>query len=121
MGLAILFTILFHKTKLQDGTYSGIHNIAWILAALIIGTVTGWLAAKKVKMTAMPQMVSLFNGMGGACAALISMMEFPKMQEELAIRQASSMLNGEALAILLGLMIGGVSFAGSMIAFGETR
>jgi H+-translocating NAD(P) transhydrogenase subunit beta len=67
----------------------------------------------------MPQMVSLFNGMGGACAALISMMEFPRMQNELAGMQSGTMLNGEALAILLGLMIGGVSFAGSMIAFGK--
>jgi NAD(P) transhydrogenase subunit beta len=119
MGLAIVFTILFHKTKTDDGSYQGIHNIGWIVGALVIGTVVGWMAAKKVKMTAMPQMVSLFNGMGGACAALISMMEFPKMQNELAGSQAVNMLSGEALAILLGLMIGGVSFAGSMVAFGK--
>ncbi len=119
MALAILCTILFHKTRMDDGTYRGIHNIGWIVAALVIGTVTGWMAAKKVKMTAMPQMVSLFNGMGGACAALISLMEFPGMQNELARAGAATMLNGEALAILLGLMIGGVSFAGSMIAFGK--
>jgi H+-translocating NAD(P) transhydrogenase subunit beta len=119
MGLAIIFTILFHKTKLEDGTYQGIHNIGWITGALLIGSIVGWAAAKKVKMTAMPQMVSLFNGMGGACAALISMMEFPRMQNELAGMQGANMLNGEALAILLGLMIGGVSFAGSMIAFGK--
>ncbi len=119
MGLAILFTMLFHKNKMADGTYQGIHNIGWIMGALVIGTVVGWLAARKVKMTAMPQMVSLFNGMGGACAALISMMEFPRMQNELAGLKVSTMLNGEALAILLGLMIGGVSFAGSMIAFGK--
>ncbi|HNW74146.1 MAG TPA: NAD(P)(+) transhydrogenase (Re/Si-specific) subunit beta, partial [Bacteroidales bacterium] len=119
MALAILCTILFHKTKLGDGTYAGIHNIGWILAALVIGSVIGWFAAEKVKMTAMPQMVSMFNGMGGACAALISLMEFPGMQTRFAAESASSMLNGEALAILLGLMIGGVSFAGSMIAFGK--
>jgi len=119
MGLAILFTILFHKTKADDGSFQGIHNVGWIVAALVIGSVVGWFAAKKVKMTAMPQMVSLFNGMGGACAALISMMEFPRMQIELANMQATTMMNGEALAILLGLMIGGVSFAGSMIAFGK--
>src|SRR5580704_11002798 len=41
-----------------------------------IGPIIGWMVAKKVKMTAMPQLVSLFNGMGGACAALISIMEF---------------------------------------------
>lgn len=119
MGLAILFTILFHKTRLEDGTFAGIHNVGWIAGALMIGTVVGWMAAKKVKMTAMPQMVSLFNGMGGACAALISLMEFPNMQTELADQQVATMFNGEALAILLGLMIGGVSFAGSMIAFGK--
>lgn len=119
MGLAILFTVLFHKTKLDDGSFQGIHNIGWIVAALLLGTVLGWFAAKKVKMTAMPQMVSLFNGMGGACAALISMMEFPKMQEDLAHASAVHMLSGESIAILLGLMIGGVSFSGSMIAFGK--
>jgi H+-translocating NAD(P) transhydrogenase subunit beta len=119
MGLAILCTILFHKTSTGNGQYEGIHNIPFILVALVIGSFVGWFAAKKVKMTAMPQMVSLFNGMGGACAALISLMEFPKMQAALYHLSAGNMLNGEAVAILLGLMIGGVSFAGSMIAFGK--
>ena len=119
MTVAILCTILFHKTKLENGTYEGIGNIPYIIAALLIGSFVGSFAARKVKMTAMPQMVSLFNGMGGACAALISLMEFPRMQEGLASAHYSSMFNGEALAILLGLMIGGVSFAGSMIAFGK--
>ena len=114
MTAAIVFTILFHK---KEGASIG--NIPWIIVALAIGSFIGWYASKKVKMTAMPQMVSLFNGMGGACAALISMMEFPKMQNMLAAEGATNMLNGEAISILLGLMIGGVSFAGSMIAFGK--
>ena len=46
MGLAIIFTILFHKTRMEDGTYAGIHNIGWIAGALIIGSVVGWLADK---------------------------------------------------------------------------
>ncbi|MGA3015105.1 MAG: NAD(P)(+) transhydrogenase (Re/Si-specific) subunit beta [Bacteroidales bacterium] len=119
MTLAILCTILFQKSEVAEGQFEGIHNIPFILIALVIGSFVGWFAAKKVKMTAMPQMVSLFNGMGGACAALISMMEFPKMQTALSATAATNMLNGESLAILLGLMIGGVSFAGSMIAFGK--
>jgi H+-translocating NAD(P) transhydrogenase subunit beta len=119
MGLAILCTLLFHKTRLEDGSWEGIHNIGFILAALAIGSFVGWYSARKVKMTAMPQMVSMFNGMGGACAALISLMEFPKMQSLLAAEHHPNMLYGEAFAILLGLMIGGVSFAGSMIAFGK--
>ncbi|MGE5424004.1 MAG: NAD(P)(+) transhydrogenase (Re/Si-specific) subunit beta [Syntrophothermus sp.] len=114
MTMAILTTILFHKKNGEN-----IGNIPLIIVALVIGSVAGWMAARKVKMTAMPQMVSLFNGMGGACAALISMMEFPHMQTRLAIMNNPNMFNGEALAILLGLMIGGVSFAGSMIAFGK--
>ena len=114
MAAAILFTILFHQ---KDGQPIG--NIIWIVIALAIGSFMGWYASIKVKMTAMPQMVSIFNGMGGACAALISMMEFPKMQDHLASIAAPNMLGGEGIAILLGLMIGGVSFAGSMIAFGK--
>jgi H+-translocating NAD(P) transhydrogenase subunit beta len=114
MGAAILFTILFHK---KDGQPIG--NIPWIIVALVIGSFIGWYASKKVKMTAMPQMVSIFNGMGGACAALISLMEFPRMQNMLANEGALHMLGGEGIAILLGLMIGGVSFAGSMVAFGK--
>lgn len=112
MFLAIIFTILFHK---KDGEHIG--NIPWIVVALLIGSVVGWMAARKVKMTAMPQMVSLFNGMGGACAALISLMEFPNIPQDLIIRHG--MLNGETFTILMGLMIGSVSFSGSMIAFGK--
>jgi NAD(P) transhydrogenase subunit beta len=112
MAFAIIATILFHK---KDG--EPIRNIPLILAAIVIGTIIGWMIAKRVKMTAMPQLVSFFNGMGGAAAALISMMEFPHVSPELIAR--SGMANGHVLAILLGLMIGTVSWAGSMIAFGK--
>ncbi len=66
--------------------------------------------AMRVKMTAMPQMVSFFNGMGGACAALISIVEMSTHHPEAW---------GERIIIFLGLMIGSVSFAGSMIAYGK--
>lgn len=112
MTLAIIATILFHK---KDGEPIG--NIGWIIGAIVLGTIIGWVIAKRVKMTAMPQLVSFFNGMGGAAAALISMMEFPHVSPELI--EKSGMANGHVLAILLGLMIGTVSWAGSMIAFGK--
>jgi NAD(P) transhydrogenase subunit beta len=112
MGMAIIATILFHK---KNGEPIG--NIGWIIGAIVIGTIIGWVIAKRVKMTAMPQLVSFFNGMGGAAAALISMMEFPHVSPELIAK--SGMANGHVLAILLGLMIGTVSWAGSMIAFGK--
>jgi NAD(P) transhydrogenase subunit beta len=75
-----------------------------------VGTVIGWMMAMKVKMTAMPQMVSFFNGMGGACAAIISIVEFN------AHPHGSS---GYLLTVFLGLVIGSVSFSGSMIAYGK--
>jgi len=112
MGFAILATIFFHK---KDGSHIG--NIPWIIAAIVIGTIIGWIIARRVKMTAMPQLVSFFNGMGGAAAALISLMEFPHISAGLVAR--TGMANGQVLAILIALIIGSVSFAGSMIAFGK--
>lgn len=104
MILAILATIFLDPA---------IHNLIWIFGGIAIGTVVGWIAAKKVKMTAMPQMVSLFNGMGGACAAVISIVEYT--------RHDFSHGGGAAFIaiVMAGLIIGTVSFAGSMIAFGK--
>ena len=112
MIMAIIATILFHR---KEGEPIG--NIGYIIGAIVIGTIIGWVIAKRVKMTAMPQLVSFFNGMGGAAAALISMMEFPHVSPELIAK--SGMANGHVLAILLGLVIGTISWTGSMIAFGK--
>ncbi|HNF72865.1 MAG TPA: NAD(P)(+) transhydrogenase (Re/Si-specific) subunit beta, partial [Chitinophagaceae bacterium] len=111
MTIAILATIFLYTNK--EGQHLG--NLIWIFLGLVIGSVIGTMAAKKVQMTAMPQMVSLFNGMGGACAAIISIVEFKHLMH-------TTGLAGEelkALTILLGLVIGTVSFFGSMIAFGK--
>src|SRR5258706_4985947 len=72
MIIAILGTIFLYR---DDEGYR-LHNYGWIFGGIFIGGIIGTLAAKKVKMTAMPEMVSMFNGMGGACAALISIVEF---------------------------------------------
>ncbi len=112
MVMAIIATIVLHR---KDGEPIG--NIGLIVAAIIVGTIIGWVIANRVKMTAMPQLVSFFNGMGGGAAALISMMEFPHVSHDLIVK--SGMANGHVLAILLGLMIGTISWAGSMIAFGK--
>src|SRR5258705_4523858 len=72
MTIAIIGTIFLYK---DDGG-NRLHNYGWIFGGIYIGGIIGTLAAKKVKMTAMPEMVSMFNGMGGACAALISVVEF---------------------------------------------
>lgn len=101
MLVAILGTILFHEGEVSFVIYF------LIGLSILIGTVIGWFAAKKVAMTKMPELVSLFNGMGGACAALISLIEYPHLHNEI----------GALIAVLAGLIIGSVSFSGSVIAF----
>ena len=114
MTLAIIGTIFLYE---ENGQKLG--NYPWIFGGILIGGVIGTLAAKKVKMTAMPEMVSLFNGMGGACAALISIVEFDHLYAGIDIPGYDQMPFGTLLIILLGLIIGSVSFAGSMIAWGK--
>lgn len=109
MGLAIVATILFKEELNSDKTL----NYVLILAGLLVGTLLGKRMAMKVKMTAMPQMVSFFNGMGGACAAVISIVEFDH------VMHAGTVDKGMMIVILLGLIIGSVSFAGSIIAYGK--
>lgn len=111
MLIAILGTIFLYE---ENGQKLG--NYPWIFAALIIGSIAGTLMAKRVQMTAMPEMVSLFNGMGGACAALISVIEFRHLVHA---SEAASIDQTSVLIIMLGLIIGTVSFAGSMIAWGK--
>lgn len=111
MLISIFGTIFLYE---EDGQKLG--NYAWIFAALLIGSVVGTLMAKRVKMTSMPEMVSLFNGMGGACAALISIIEFRHLAHSTVLSEANPM---SLLIIMLGLIIGSVSFAGSMIAWGK--
>ncbi|MBN8858414.1 MAG: NAD(P)(+) transhydrogenase (Re/Si-specific) subunit beta [Sphingobacteriales bacterium] len=112
MSLAVLATIFLY----HDENGNALHNYGWIFGGIAIGGIVGVFVAKKVKMTAMPEMVSLFNGMGGACAALISIVEY----NHLVHRAADSVIaTGELLIILSGLIIGTISFTGSMIAWAK--
>ncbi|HNL65569.1 MAG TPA: NAD(P)(+) transhydrogenase (Re/Si-specific) subunit beta [Ferruginibacter sp.] len=118
MTIAILGTIFLYESEGQK-----LHNYAWIFGGLLIGAVVGTLAAKKVKMTAMPEMVSLFNGMGGACAALISAAEFYHIYElhkaspDTAFADIIPM--GSYITIAAGAIIGTISYTGSIIAWGK--
>lgn len=105
MTLAILGTIFLYK---GEGETSSLIYIL-IAVAIVIGTIIGWLVAKKVDMTKMPELVSMFNGMGGASAALIGLIEFHHyIGDQLSI-----------LTIIAGMIIGSVSFSGSMIAWAK--
>ena len=114
MAIAILGTIFLYE---KDGQRLG--NYGWIFGGLAVGTLIGTLAAKKVKMTAMPEMVSLFNGMGGACAALISMVEYDHLAHQNFMVDGAPVHAGTLLAIVMGLIIGTISFSGSIIAWGK--
>ncbi len=103
MTLAILGTIFFYQGDVPTFIY------LLIGVAILIGTISGWVVARRVKMTKMPELVSLFNGMGGASAALIGLIEFAHYTDHrLSI-----------LTILGGVIIGSISFSGSMIAWGK--
>ena len=103
MIVAILGTIFLHEGEVNSLIYG------LIFGAIGIGTGVGWLTAKRVQMTKMPELVSLFNGMGGACAALIGLVEFHHNLD-----------NPTNVAIILaGMVIGSVSFSGSIIAWAK--
>ncbi len=91
----------------------GISNWALIIAGGLIGSLVGVVGARTVKMTAMPQMVALFNGVGGGAAALVALAEFHVSSGDLASK--------EIVSIVLSALIGSISFAGSMIAFAKLQ
>jgi NAD(P) transhydrogenase subunit beta len=89
----------------------------WLmLAGIAIGTVIGIVTARAVRMTAIPQMVALFNGVGGGAAALIAGSEFHRLAPE-AGRLAGDVLVG----ILFSAIVGSISFWGSLVAFGKLQ
>jgi proton-translocating NAD(P)+ transhydrogenase subunit beta len=107
-GMAVAIVV----TALQADVHVG-----WVMIlGGAIGAVFGAVAARRVKMTAMPQMVALFNGVGGGAAALVSLAEFHNIADE------PGRLHGDvSLAIVLAAVIGSVSFAGSMVAFAKLQ
>lgn len=108
MGLAMITTLLLHKDV--DGTGISMTNVLIIVAFIAIGSVVGWIVARKIKMTAMPQLVSLFNASGGAASMLVALLEYPN---------AVAGDLGSILVTVLGLIIGAIAFSGSLIAYGK--
>ena len=109
-GMLIAVIATFFAHDVEPG------SLPIILAGIAVGGIAGFAGARVVKMTAMPQMVALFNGAGGGAAALVALLEFARQQlfsDELDL--------GPTLATLLALVIGSVSFSGSAIAFGKLQ
>jgi proton-translocating NAD(P)+ transhydrogenase subunit beta len=91
----------------------GIGNWALIVVGGAIGTAVGIVGARTVKMTAMPQMVALFNGVGGGAAALVAVAEFHTSAAELGV--------DESVSVVLSALIGSISFSGSIVAFAKLQ
>lgn len=112
MGLALVATFFLPQSEAPSNL-----AINWILlaVAVVIGTVIGVASARRVQMTAMPQMVALFNGLGGGAVALVSLLEF---------RHFGTFATRDLVAVstsVLSLVIGSMSFSGSMIAFAKLQ
>ncbi|MEY2633197.1 MAG: hypothetical protein RIR00_1851 [Pseudomonadota bacterium] len=90
----------------------GLKNLALMLLALGLGAVAAWVSGKKVKMTDMPQMVAIYNGMGGGAAAAIAAIEFARGESHSLIT---------TLLAVIGALIGAVSFTGSCVAFAKLQ
>src|SRR5438477_2940508 len=107
-GMLIAVIATFFAADVKGG-------VPIIVAGIAVGGIAGFTGARMVKMTAMPQMVALFNGAGGGAAALVAILEFARQ------RDAGVLEFGASLATLLALIIGAVSFSGSAIAFGKLQ
>jgi NAD(P) transhydrogenase subunit beta len=106
MTIALVFTLLDPDI-----------DAYWLIAAgIALGTVVGVVSARLVKMTAMPQMVALFNGVGGGAAALIAAAEFHRLAP-----QSGRVTAGVVIPILFSAVIGTISFSGSLVAFGKLQ
>jgi NAD(P) transhydrogenase subunit beta len=108
LGMAIAIGATFAQ--------AGLHNYWSILIVMLVSAPIGAYAARAVKMTAMPQMVALFNGVGGGAAALVALSDFHQVAPEPGRIKADV-----GISIMLSALIGSVSFAGSLVAFGKLQ
>jgi len=102
MLIAIVSTLL----------HQGVLNYGMILIGMSVGSVIGAIMAYRVEMTAMPQMVGLLNGFGGAASALVAIGEFWRY-----LHQAGDIPLSETFTIIVSVLIGGITFTGSLLAY----
>jgi H+-translocating NAD(P) transhydrogenase subunit beta len=111
--------------------YPGLQNKDWMIAGIAIGTAIAWISGKRVAMTDMPQMVALYNGMGGGSAAAIGAVELYQASANAKLAAATGADAMQAAALnfppivaalaVIGALIGAVSFSGSLIAFAKLQ
>ena len=92
-----------------DPSITKFHNFYLIIVAILIGVIAGVPAARKIKMTSMPQLVALFNGVGGGAAALVAIVEYLNLGTQASV--------AEVVATVFTVVVGCTSFSGSIITF----
>src|SRR6478752_5586566 len=108
MALAVLATVL--GPRVTPASY------AWIVGALVVGGAVGLLAAKKVQMTQMPELVALMHSLVGLAACLVGFASYVDSSTVFPIEAEKSI---HEIEIYIGILIGAVTFSGSLIAFGK--
>jgi NAD(P) transhydrogenase subunit beta len=111
-GMALVVAWTFFTT---DGM---LENWWIVVVGGVVGSIAGWLGAKRVPMTAMPQMVAIFNGAGGGAAALVAVVEFLRDTD---LHPGELLPLAFVIATLLGAIIGSVSLTGSVVAWGKLQ
>ena len=109
-GAAIATAVVFFYGQEYYG--GPVKHLPQILGAIAIGSIIGWVAARRVQMTQMPQMVALFNGVGGGAAAVISVIEFLSVESE-----SIPILT----ATIFTVVVGSVSFTGSLLTYAKLQ
>jgi NAD(P) transhydrogenase subunit beta len=109
-GAAIATAVVFFYGQEYFG--GPVKHLPQILIAIAIGSIIGWVAARRVQMTQMPQMVALFNGVGGGAAAVISVIEFLSVESE-----SIPILT----ATIFTVVVGSVSFTGSLLTYAKLQ
>ena len=113
IGMGIALVAVLPWIQLKHGP--SLLNYGLMILGIAIGTVVGAFGALRVKMTAMPQMVALFNGVGGGAAALIATVEFFRLAS------GEGITAGIAVAMLFATLIGSISFSGSIMAWAKLQ
>ncbi len=109
-GMSVAIVATFFQPGLDSSQF------VWVILVMAVTAPVGAYAARAVKMTAMPQMVALFNGVGGGAAALIALADFHD-----SIAAPGNLDLNDSGAIVLSALIGSISFAGSMVAFAKLQ
>jgi NAD(P) transhydrogenase subunit beta len=114
-GIAMVVASLF--TFADPAVYHNTGNLGWMVLAIAAGSAIAYVTAKKVQMTDMPQMIAIYNGMGGGAAAAIAAVELVRVSRVPETAPDTTIM---VLAVL-GAIIGAVSFSGSGIAFAKLQ